>query len=84
MATVTPEETPNPNAMKFNLDVTLAETFNVSGADRAPNDFARQVIAVDGVASLFGTANFVTVTRQPDADWGPIIAAVGAAAAEHL
>jgi hypothetical protein len=36
------------------------------------------------VASVFGTADFVTVTRSPDGDWGVIEAAVRAAAAEHL
>jgi hypothetical protein len=36
------------------------------------------------VANLFGVNDFVTVTRQPGADWDPIIAAVRAAAAEHL
>jgi hypothetical protein len=33
---------------------------------------------------VFGTADFVTVTRQAGADWGPITAAVQAAAAEYL
>ena len=33
---------------------------------------------------MFGTADFVTVTRQPGADWEPITAAVQAAAAEYL
>jgi hypothetical protein len=28
--------------------------------------------------------DFVTVTRQPGADWAPIVAAVQAAAATHL
>ena len=32
---------------------------------------------------MFGVNDFVTVTRQPGADWEPIIAAVHAAAA-HL
>jgi hypothetical protein len=36
------------------------------------------------VASVFGVNDFVTVTRQPGADWGPITEAVQAAAAEHL
>ena len=84
MASANPESTPNPNAMKFNLDVALPETFNVADAGDAPNPFARQIMATAGVASIFGTASFVTVTRRDDADWEPIIQAVQAAAAEHL
>ena len=48
------------------------------------NRFAEEVFAVDGVASVFGVNDFVTVTRQPGADWGPIVAAVQAAAEAHL
>ena len=64
MASAKPEPTPNPNAMKFNLDVALPETFNVADAGDAPNAFARQIMATAGVASIFGTASFVTVTRR--------------------
>ncbi|MEO1055578.1 MAG: NifU N-terminal domain-containing protein [Actinomycetota bacterium] len=85
MATATPNDTPNPNAKKFALDVTLPDSFNITSADAAAgNPFAEAVFAVGGVASLFGVNDFVTITRQADADWEPIIAAVTAAADAHL
>jgi hypothetical protein len=86
MATATPTPTPNPNAMKFVLDVRLPAMINVAApADAAAaGPFAEAVLAVPGVANLFGTNDFVTVTRQPDAAWEPIVAAVQAAAAEYL
>jgi hypothetical protein len=85
MATATPSNTPNPDATKYTLDVTLPEMINFAGPDAAAgNAFAEAVFAAPGVASLFGTNDFVTVTREPGADWGPITAAVQAAAAEHL
>ena len=85
MATASPEPTPNPNAMKFSLDVTLPATINVNDAAAAAgNPFAEAVLAVDGVASLFGVNDFVTVTRAAGADWEPIVAAVQEAAAAHL
>lgn len=84
MATATPEPTPNPNAMKFTLDVTLVGTINASSTADAPDAFSRAVLEADGVASLFGVNDFVTVTRAPDADWEPIVTAVQAAAAQHL
>jgi len=85
MAAAVPSPTPNPNAMKFSLDVKLPATLNVANADAATgNPFAAAVFAVDGVQSLFGVNDFVTVTRKPGADWDAITAGVTAAAAEHL
>jgi hypothetical protein len=85
MAFATPQPTPNPDALKFDLDVTLPETINFTDAGAAADHaFARTVFEVDGVASVFGVNDFVTVTRRPGADWDPIVAAVQRAAAEHL
>ncbi len=70
--------------MKFTLDTKLEAMFNASKSDEAPNPFAAEVLAIDGVASVFGVNDFVTVTRRPGADWEPIIAAVHAAAASSL
>ena len=84
MATATPSPTPNPNALKFTLDTTLDETINVGSAAEAVTPFARAVFAAPGVVSLFGVNDFVTVTRAAGAGWDPIIAAVQAAAGEHL
>jgi len=85
MATATPSPTPNPDAMKYSLDVTLDGSFNMVGAEAAEGQpFATAVFAAGGVAAVFGVNDFVTVTRQPGADWGPITEAVQAAAAELL
>jgi hypothetical protein len=71
--------------MKFTLDVKLPGTLNVASVEAAAgNPFATAVLGFDGVASVFGVNDFVTVTRKPGAPWDPIIAAVQAAAAEHL
>ncbi|MEO8267108.1 MAG: NifU N-terminal domain-containing protein [Ilumatobacteraceae bacterium] len=85
VATALPSATPNPDAMKFTLDARLAAMFNaLSVADAASIPFAAEVFAAGGVASVFGVNDFVTVTRQPGAEWAPIIAAVQAAAQTHL
>jgi hypothetical protein len=87
MATATPSPTPNPNATRYALDVILPATMNVASVEAAEaegNAFAAAVLATDGVASVFGTSDFVTVTRHPEAAWEPITAAVQAAAADHL
>jgi len=85
MATATPGPTPNPDAMRFQLDVTLPETMNFTSADAAGGDaFAAAVFAAPGVSTVFGVNDFVTVTRLPGAEWDPIVTAVQQAAAAHL
>jgi hypothetical protein len=85
MATATPGPSPNPNALRFSLDTTLPDTINFTGAEEAAgHPFAAAVFAVEGVASVFGVNDFVTVNRRPGAEWDPIIEAVQAAAAAHL
>jgi len=85
MATASPAATPNPNALRFSLSVKLPSTVSASSAGEAGGDpFLGALLAIDGVASVFATADFVTVTRAAGADWEPIVAAVQAAAAEHL
>ena len=85
MATATPTPSPNPNALRFGLDTTLPDTISFNSPDEAKgHPFAEAVFAVDGVATIFGVNDFVTVNRKPGADWEPIVEAVQAAAAEHL
>jgi Scaffold protein Nfu/NifU N terminal len=85
MASATPSPTPNPDALKFTLDVRLPASVNfMDAAAAAGQPFFEAVFAAGGVASVFGVNDFVTVTRQPGADWEPIVAAVQAAAAAHL
>lgn len=85
MATATPAPTPNPNAMRFSLDVQLPGTINASTVEQAgDNPFVAAVLAIDGVASVFGASDFVTVTRVPGASWDTISQKVQEAAASHL
>jgi hypothetical protein len=71
--------------MKFTLDVTLPESFNVTDPEAAgANPFAEAVFGAGGVVAVFGVNDFVTVSRQPGVEWDPIIAAVVAAAEAHL
>ena len=84
MATAAVSTTPNPDALKFTLDVALPAMINVSSAADASTAFEREVLAVPGVANLFGVNDFVTVTRVPGTDWDPIVEAVHLAVHEHL
>jgi len=66
---ITIEGTPNPNALKFSVgqDVGGPKTF-VAGRD-AGDPLAESLLALPGVTSVFMTADFVTLTKTPDADW---------------
>ena len=85
MAAADPSPTPNPNAMKFTLDVTLPEMLDVRSAEAAVgNPLAERIFAIPGVTMLFGTADFLTVSREEGADWDTIVPAVQAVVAEEL
>ena len=85
MATAVPSPSPNPNALRFQLDTTLDATLSFNSAgDAEAHPFAKEVFAVPGVASIFGVNDFVTVTRTPGVEWEPIVEAVQQAAGAHL
>jgi NFU1 iron-sulfur cluster scaffold homolog, mitochondrial len=85
MASAVPSPSPNPNSVRFQLDVTLPGTLTVNSAEEATgHPFAEAVFAAPGVSAIFGVNDFVTVTRATGADWDPIVEAVQQAAASHL
>jgi len=85
MAAAEPSPTPNPNAMKFSLDVRLPEMIDVRSAEAAAgNPLAERIFAIPGVTMLFGTADFLTVSREDGADWDTIVPEVQAVVAEEL
>jgi hypothetical protein len=72
---VSPEPTPNPNAIKFTLDRPStdggAETFK-EGSDPAASPLGARIFALGDVVNVFATANFVSVTKADGADWGEL------------
>ena len=73
---VDPMDTPNPNAMKFTLSVTVAETgsfsFN-SGETDIAHPIAAAVVALEDVESVFGVNDFITVSKKAAADWNTLL-----------
>ena len=55
--------------MKFTLDTSVP-------ADLEHSAFGQALLAIPGVVSVFGVADFVTVTRSPEADWDEIVVSV--------
>lgn len=72
---ITVERTPNPAAMKFTVGVPVGgpATFTiVEGADER----IEPILELDGVTSVFMTADFITVSGSPDIDWDSVVPAV--------
>jgi hypothetical protein len=64
--------TPNPAARKFTVGSPVGGPATVTdAAEAAP--WAASILRLPGVASLFFTADFVTVTGTADVDWEAII-----------
>jgi hypothetical protein len=81
------QETPNPQAGKFSVGRTLVEgrgrTFDSAG-EASANPIAARLLAEPGVDSVFIVADFVTVTKSPDADWADLAPRVQKALREVL
>ena len=74
MANVTAQPTPNPAAYKFTIQ---GHSFDgprtIGSADEAAGTPFEPLFGLPGVASVFATADFVTITKSADADWSGII-----------
>jgi len=74
MANVIPQATPNPAAFKFTIEGhTFASPVTVGSAEAAAGTPFEGLFSIAGVVSVFATANFVTVMRSPDTDWGSLL-----------
>ena len=78
--------TPNENAMKYTLNCNSIESghktyANAEAAEDSP--LAKALFAIDGVTQVFLMADFISVTKKPEAKWSnleaPIIDAIKAA-----
>jgi hypothetical protein len=70
------DTTPNPNSMKLSLSAGLG----ISGTftkDNTPCDHitVQQLLDIQGVVSVFITASFLTLNRDPRVAWPPILEA---------
>lgn len=79
MKIVSIEPTPSPNTMKINLDETLPKgvkrTYTSKERNNAPGGF-QAILDIPGVTSLFHTADFIAIDRNPKGDWQTILTQV--------
>jgi len=67
------DPSPNPNALKFTVGSPVGGPGTyVKGSD-PEEGYLRSLLALDGVASVFFTADFITVSKTPDASWDQIV-----------
>jgi hypothetical protein len=85
MAQVTPQATPNPQAFKFTIEgVTFDAPTSVGDASAAVGTPFEALFGIPGVASVFATANFVTVMKTPGSEWDQLIGPIQAVLAEKF
>lgn len=81
------EGTPNPHSMKFTLNRRVIEkgskTYN-SPQDPGAPPVVRALFQIPGVKSLFLLNDFITVSRDPSADWEKIVPQAEAAIRAHF
>ena len=78
MKIIDTQPTPNPNAMKILLDAPVADgTKSYFNAAMAKDDpLATRLFAIEGVSGVMLLGTMVTITKQRDADWAPVLAGV--------
>jgi NFU1 iron-sulfur cluster scaffold homolog, mitochondrial len=71
LVTVYAEMTPNPQAMKFVLDIYLCDTpIEYSSAQQAEeNLLAKKLFEFEGIKNVFIVSNFITLTKEGNQDW---------------
>ncbi|MDO3408180.1 NifU N-terminal domain-containing protein [Saccharibacillus sp. CPCC 101409] len=76
------QRTPNPNSVRIGADAVLFEgpkSTSVKKGEPTDHPLAAALVAIDGVDNIFGMRDFVTVSKEPDADWDNILPEVEAA-----
>ena len=64
--------TPNEHALKFTIDRPAIESGHKTYADAQSAEeskVAKALFGLDGVASVFLMADFITVTKKPESSW---------------
>lgn len=68
---VTPEVTPNPNTLKFNINRTLLQSgsLNFPDKEKTRGSALEKLFEIPDVIGVMVGADFITVTKLPSAGW---------------
>jgi len=64
--------TPNPNALKFSVGTDVGGPATFVAGREVDDPSAAALLGIDGVTSVFMTADFVTLSKTADASWESI------------
>ncbi len=70
---VSVSSTPNPNAVKFTVGVPVGGPTTYVPSQPTDDPLGAALLGLAGIASVFMTADFVTINKLPDAAWEAII-----------
>lgn len=79
---VTP--TPNPNALKFTVGADFSAPKSFAAGQATDDPVAGPLLALPGVTSVFMSADFVTISKSPDAFWDEIAPEASRILGEHF
>jgi NFU1 iron-sulfur cluster scaffold homolog, mitochondrial len=65
-------QTPNPNALKFTVGETFDEPKSFAAGMDTDDPVAAPLLEIPGITSVFMSADFVTISKSPDAYWDEI------------
>ncbi|WP_215193102.1 NifU N-terminal domain-containing protein [Exiguobacterium sp. s95] len=67
--------TPNPNSVKITLDGDRfgSKSASVKKDDTPEDALLAALITIDGIDNLFAYGDFVTVTKEPAAEWNELL-----------
>ncbi|WP_029331228.1 MULTISPECIES: NifU N-terminal domain-containing protein [Exiguobacterium] len=67
--------TPNPNSVKITLDGDRfgSKSTSVKKDDTPEDALLAALITVDGIDNLFAYGDFITVTKEPTAEWNELL-----------
>lgn len=71
--TVQVSSTPNPNALKFGVGVDVGGPATYVAGTETDDATMAGLLAIDGITSIFMTADFVTLSKTEDASWEMIV-----------
>lgn len=83
---IRPENTPNPNAIKFTTDKLIFQGTNsisVMAGDTSEHDILNDLMQLEGVDNVFGYQNFITVNKHFDVEWDELINKITEVISKH-
>lgn len=69
------EGTPNPNALKFTLNCTVATKGETYRGDPAtvPAPWAKALLSIPGIVGVYGVNNFISMNKKAEVEWNDIV-----------